>query len=270
MSIIGGLLLVIAIVVVCVRQFSTQKELDKMLASDREKIGEVLSVQKQVKEELETSENSVAKQLTVMGTPSCDEPLISPLGNKPCLYYSMKVTSKRIEHYTEKDSEGRTVNKTRTIEDVLDQSTNCTRFKIDDGTGSVMVDPHDGSFEGTTTSVNKSETHSHKEGANASISFGNFSLNLSNRNYSSSPTEPETIKYEEEIMGFDRPLTVIGTLTDKMGDFVIEKCGKNSMIVSTKSQDDMIAERKSALKTQLIIAAVCGGLGLIFLIIGLF
>ena len=313
---VGIILFIIAIGVICFRQFSTQKELDKLISSEREKIGEVLSVYQQTKEELGTSENSVSKQLTVMGNASCDEPLISPLGNKPCLYYSMKVTSKRIEHYTEKDSEGRTQNKTRTIEDVLDQSTNCTRFKLDDGTGTVMVDPHDGSFEGTFTSVNKSETRNFNNNQEAvTISFGNFSMNLSGQNYSSSaapmsssaapvcssatpmsssaapmsssaapmssspvsvsfsssgtPSEPVTIKYEEEIIGFDRPLTVVGTLTDKMGEFLIQKDGKNAMIVSTKSQDDMIAERKASLKTQLIVAAVCGALGLICLIIGL-
>ena len=264
--IFGVILLIIGIIAFCMATFSTQKRLDQLVGSGRQKIGEIVEAYKQTKADLGemAEENTVSEKLTVMGEPSCDEPLISPLGNKPCIYYSMKVTSSRVEHYTEKDSEGRTVNKSRTITDTLDQSTNSTRFKINDGTGTVMVDPQNGQFEGLIKSVDKSETRTANQGA--SISFGNFSLNLSN---SFSPKEPETIKYEEEIIGLDRRLTVIGTLCDKMGEFEITKQGKTPVIVSTKSQDEMIAETKSSLKTQKIVAMVCGGLGLALLILGI-
>ena len=262
----GVILLIIGIIAFCIATFSTQKRLDQLIGSGRQKIGEIVEAYKQTKAELGemAEENTVSEQLTVMGDPSCDEPLISPLGNKPCIYYSMKVTSTRTEHYTEKDDQGHDVRKTRQVTNTLDQSTNSTRFKINDGTGTVMVDPQNGKFEGLVKSVDKSEIRTANQGA--SISFGNFSLNLSS---AFSPQEPETIKYEEEIIGLDRKLTVVGTLCDKMGEFMIEKQGKNSVIVSTKSQDEMIADTKSSLKTQKIVAMVCGGLGLALLILGI-
>ena len=265
MAIIGVILLIIGIVVICVRQFSTQKHYEQLAGSEIEKVGEVLAIYKETRESLGEERNSVEKDLAVMGMPECDEPLISPLGQKPCIYYSMKVTSSRTEHYTEKDSEGKTVQKTRTVTDTLDQSTNSTRFKINDGTGTIMVDPKDGTFDGAVKSVDKSEIR--QPDAGASISFGGFSLNLSGGN--NNIREPQTIKYEEEMIGLDRKLTVMGTLRDSMGDFVIEKTPKKSLSISTRSLEDKLAEVKSSLKTQLIVAAILGGIGLILTIIGL-
>ena len=263
----GVLLLIIAVVVFLFQTFSTKKHLDQLTSSGRQKLGEVLTAYRETKKELGDmgEENTVSEKMTIVGNPSCESPLISPLGQKPCIYYEVKVTSNYVEHYQERDSNGNMQNRTRNKTDVLEQNTNSTRFKLDDGTDSVIVDPRDGQFDGLTTSVDRSEVR--QPTAGPTLSFGGFSLSLPstiNANQS-----PQTIHYQEKIIGLDRKLTVVGTLCDKMGELLIEKNGKTKVIVSTKSPDEMLAETESTMKTQRIIMAACGAIGLVLLIIGI-
>ena len=264
----GIIFLVIAVIVFLVQTLSTKKHLEQLTSSGRQKLGEILGAYRETKKELGEmgEENTVSEKLTVMGNPSCDEPLTSPLGQKPCVYYEVKVTANRVERYQERDSNGNMQNRTRNVTDTLDHSTNSTRFKLDDGTDTVIVDPRDGQFDGLVTTVDRSEVH--QPGAGPTLSFGGFSLTLPNAS-SLANQPPQTIHYEEKIIGLDRKLTVVGTLCDKMGELLIEKSGKTKVIVSTKSPDEMLAETESAMKRQRIIMIACGAIGLILLIVGI-
>ena len=263
----GVLLLVIAVIVFLVQTLSTKKHLEQLTSSGRQKLDEILGAYRETKKELGDmgEENTVSEKLTVVGDPSCDAPLTSPIGQKPCIYYEVKVTANRVEHYQERDSNGNMQNRTRNVTDTLDQSTNCTRFKLNDGTDTVIVDPQDGEFKGLTTTVDRSEVH--QPSAGPTLSFGGFSLSLPNT--SSANQAPQTIHYQEKIIGLDRKLTVVGTLCDKMGDLLIEKSGKTKVIVSTQSPDEMLAETESTMKTQRIIMIACGAIGLVLLIVGI-
>ena len=263
MLFIGIILIIVAIIVICVRQFSTTKRYEQLISSGKQKIGELVQQITEMKKELGElgEDNTTAMKLTAMGTAKCDAPLTSPLGNIPCIYYKMSVTSHWIETYRE---DGQT--KTRRRSEVLESHENSTRFKIEDETGSVEVDPTDGSFEGLRKSVDKSEV---MRQSLPSLSFGNFHLNLGNLPAMSGGA-PETIEYHEEVIDVNRRVTVVGTLCDKMGDLLIEKHEKTPVIVSTKSSDEMIKDTQSTLKTQLIVTGICGILGLILTIIGAF
>lgn len=258
--VLGIILWIIAIIVVCVRAFSTQPRLEKLLGSERKKLKETLEAYRNTKSELGElgEENCVKEELTIMGNPRCEEPLISPLGRKPCVYYTMTVTATRKERRRNSDGEWETHTDTET----LASDSNSTRFTLDDGTDSVVVDPKDGDFDGLVTTVNKSEVGTGRNGS--TISFGDFSLSLS-----SGSVNPETIHYEEQIIGLDRPLTVVGCLCDKMGDLMIENHEGSHVLVSTKSHEEMIKDTKDTLQTQKIIAIGCGIAGLVAIIIGL-
>lgn len=266
--VLGGILIVIAIIAFCMRTFSTQKRLDQLTRSGRQKLGEILEGYRKAKEELGElgEENSAAEELTVVGMPKCESPLISPLGQKECIYYEMSVTAERIEHYQERDSEGNLRDRTRRITDTLDASSNSTRFTLDDGTDSVTVEPRDGIFEDLVTTVERSETFVNNN--NGFLSFGGFSLNFNNLQQYRSGMRPETVKYRERIIGLDRKITVVGTLCDKMGDLMIENHDKSKVIISTKSPVEMIKSTEKSMKTQLLVAAICGGVGVVFCILG--
>lgn len=259
----GVIFLVTAVILVSVKTFSTQKRLDQLVSSSKQKLGDILSIYEETKKELGDlgEENTVSEKLTIKGKVHADEPLTSPLGKRECLYYTYKVTAKRTERYTERDSEGNTRQRSRTVYDTLDQGKNSTRFWLDDGTGKVLVDPQNGKFDGLIKTVERSETQFSSSGGMFSAGFLSISLPTGSR--------PETISYVEEIIGLDRPLTVIGTLCDKMGELLIEGVKKNPVIVSTLSQEEMIERAQSSAKKLLIGAAACGAIGLALLIVHL-
>lgn len=272
--VLGVVLLIIAIVAICMRQFSAKPHLDKLLASGRKKIGETLETYRETKQALGElgDENAVSEEITVMGMPKCDEPLISPVGNKPCIYYEMQVTCKMFERRQQKDangnlmvdSNGNPVMTETPVEKKLESRSNSTRFKIDDGTGEVLVDPTGGSFDGLV----KFEKSESMNSSSPTLAIGNYSLSLTGLGLNNPNVRPGMVTYEEKIIGLDRRLTVVGNLCDKMGDLIIEKNGKSNVIVSTKSQDEMIAAAKSTVKTQLIVAVACGAVGFVLTIIG--
>lgn len=255
---------IIAIVLFSIKTFSKQKRLEQLLSSSKQKLGEILAIFEETKKELGDlgTENTVSEKLTVKGKPHTDTPLTSPLGKRECLYYTYKVTAKRTERYTERDSNGNTQQRSRTVYDTLDEGSNSTRFWLDDGTGKVLVDPKDGKFEGLTKSVDRSESQFTSDGGMLSLGFLSLAI----------PTgggRPETISYIEEIIALDRPLTVIGTLCDKMGEMMIESVKKTPVIVSTLSQEEMIERTQSSIKKLVIGAAVCGVIGLVLLIVSI-
>lgn len=264
MVVLGVILIIVAVIVVGFYFLSAKPKLEKLISSERVSIGETLTAYKETKSSLGElgKENVVSEDMTIMGRPECEDPLTSPLGQKPCLYYKYTVTETHYETHRVKDSDGRTRTERRRCTSTLEENSNSTRFYVDDGTGKMLVDPQDGSFEGCVKTIDKTDTQFSSSGP--SVSFGGFSLNLGNMGDS----RPESLHYEEWIIGFDRNVTVVGTLCDKMGDLLIEKSGDSSVLVSTKSQDEMIAETKSTMTMQKVAAAILAVLGIVCLLIG--
>lgn len=208
------------------------------MASSKQKLGEILAVFIETKKELGSlgAENAISEKLTIMGKPHTDAALISPLGKRECIYYNYSVTLKRSESYTQRDSNGHVHRRTRIVSDKLDGSSNCTRFWLNDGTGKVLVDPKNCTVDGVVVSYERSETQ-----ANNGV--------------------PETITYLEEIIGLDRPLTIVGTLCDKMGELMIESVEKSPVIISTASQEDMLKRTKAEAKNSVSWAVILSFLG---------
>lgn len=269
LTLVGVVLVIIAIVCACMLVFSSKPKLEKLLASSRVSIGDTLKAYHETKASLGDmgKEGVVSEDMTIMGKPRCESPLTSPLGQKECLYYSYRVTEKHKERetYYETDSNGNRRERTRMVTktSTLDEGSNSTRFFVDDGTGEMLVDPQGGTFEGLVKTVDRTDSQ-FSNASGPSVSFGGLSFNLG-----SGSSRPESLHYEEEIIGLDRRVTVVGTLCDKMGDLLIEQYKDSHVLVSTKSQDEMIAETKSSIQTQKICAIACGIIGIVLMIIGL-
>ncbi len=69
--------------------------------------------------------------ISAEGTVSCPQPLTAPLSGKMCLYYELKVTATWKTGDTEKTKE-------------LQDEKHAAKFAIDDGSGPVWVDAHEG------------------------------------------------------------------------------------------------------------------------------
>ena len=50
--VLGAILIIIAIIAICMRQFSSQKRLDQLLRSGRQKLGEIIQAYTETKKEL--------------------------------------------------------------------------------------------------------------------------------------------------------------------------------------------------------------------------
>ena len=178
--IIVGIILIIVGIVGFFKVKASQDRLAQLGASSKQKLGELVPILMQTKADMSDlgDENIISENATVMGQPQCQTPLRSPIAGIPCVYYKYKVVYKTTERYQETDSEGNTEWKTRTHEQTLDQGTNSTVFAINDGTGSIMVDPKDGTFEGLTKTVDKTETNFQRNGNG--VQLGNLMVSLAN------------------------------------------------------------------------------------------
>ena len=178
--IIVGIILIIVGIVGFFKVKASQDRLAQLGASSKQKLGELVPILMQTKADMSDlgDENIISENATVMGQPQCQNPLRSPIAGIPCIFYKYKVVYKTTERYQETNSEGNTEWKTRTHEQTIDQGTNSTVFAINDGTGSIMVDPKDGTFEGLTKTVDKTETNFQRNGNG--VQLGNLMVSLAN------------------------------------------------------------------------------------------
>ncbi len=308
MKILGILLCIVGLVVAIiglVGQISGKKRLEQLSGAGKQKLGELIPVLQETKDSLSDigDDGAIKENVTVMGQPQVQQPLVSPIGGVPCIYYKYKVTVCRTEYYmeTETDANGnqRQVQKSRRHEDTLDHGESAVpSFTINDGTGSIVVEPQNGSFEGLIKTVDKSERNYNSMMNNGMLNLGRLSLNLGgmmnngmmnngmqqnnvmnavagavagaaiatgmagNNMMGMGGNMPELIKYTEEIIGLDRNITVVGTVCDSMGEFRLRNAGKSKVIISTKSADDMLAETKKSVKTKGFML-IGGGVGLV-------
>ncbi len=186
LMILIGIIGLIVAVVFFFKRMSATKRLDQLCGAGKQKLGELLPVLKETKESLGEigDDGAIKESVTVMGTPKCDKPLTSPIGGLPCLYYSYRVTLKTTEVYYENDANGHQQRRERTHEETLDSgSSTVPSFTIDDGTGSIVVEPQDGKFENLIKSVDKSERNFQNPGMfnGSMMNIGNLSINVGNR-----------------------------------------------------------------------------------------
>jgi len=178
--IIAGIILIIVGIVGFFQIKSAQERLSQLGGSSEHKLGELVPILMQTKAEMSDlgTENVISENVTVMGQPQCQNPLRAPISGTPCVYYTYKVVYKTTERYQETDANGNTEWKTRTHEQTLDQGTNSTPFALNDGTGSIMVNPDKGKFEGIYKSVDKTETNFQRNGNG--VQLGNLMVSLAN------------------------------------------------------------------------------------------
>ena len=188
MQVLGVILAIIGIIVAIigvVGKSSSTKRLEQLSGSGKQKIGDLLPVLQETKASLSGigDEGVIKENVTVMGQPQCQQPLTSPIAGIPCLYYKYRVSIRRTEYYmeTETDANGnqRQVQKSRTDEKTLDSGESCVQsFIVNDGTGNIIVEPQNGTFEGLVKSVDKSESNYAGMMNNGMLNLGRLSLNM--------------------------------------------------------------------------------------------
>jgi len=257
---------------------SAQGRLEQLAAAGKQNLAELIPILQQTKAEMSDlgADNVISEKVSVMGQPECQNPLISPIGKVPCIYYKYKVTNKWTERYQERDSNGQMRTQTRTHEDTLDEGSSSTIFTLNDGGTSIDVNPDKGNFEDLVKTVERSETQFNNNNG-PSLQIGGLTINLGGNNMSggfgsmmssNNYNRPEMIKYKEEIIGLDRRLTVVGTVCDRMGKLCIESTEGNPIIITTKSSEQLVEDAKSSISGYNAAWIICLIIGIISIIIG--
>jgi hypothetical protein len=102
--------------------------------------------------------------ISVEGNVSCPQPLMSPVSNKMCLYYEVKVTAEWKEGDTHKSKE-------------LSKEKRSAQFALDDGTGPVWIDAREGGDFSPEEVTDQTKSTSLMGGITGQdLMFGNFKV----------------------------------------------------------------------------------------------
>ena len=235
-----------------------------------DKLLEVKVTQTSNAEELHELQQAVASEIgpggfsqlaEVKGTATCQTPLTSELSDKPCVWYSMRVVEQYEETYTDTDSSGNRVTRTRTGTNTVASNTQSVPFQVQDKTGTIHVYPDRAKIEGRKI-VDRHEP-AHRGGG--TISFGLFSMTIP----SGDNRRITGYRYSEEIVPVGERLYVIGQASDRDdGQLAIRNTLEKGVpfIISVRSEEEIAKGLETAAKTkQWIGFALLGiGMGLIF------
>ncbi len=200
------------------------------------------------------------QQVEVVGViePAESGPLISELSKTECVWHRHKVT--RRYHHLERDSKGNETRSTR--EEVMTENTSKEPFLVRDADGSITIIPTR-VVQGPRKSVSEfREPSTHDE--SASVSLGPFELNLGGGD--------NTIgyQYEEWILPLGTKVFVQGDASDGGGELaIVEPEGSPKLIVSTKSESELLDAAAKEATGLRVAAAVAVALAVIFAVVEL-
>jgi hypothetical protein len=200
--------------------------------------------------------------VSVAGRAESTSPLTSELGQKECVYYTMSVEERYEETYTETDSNGRSVQKTRTSSTTVASNTRSIPFDVRDDSGAITVDPEHAKVE----CVKVVDKYEPSQGGLMSLSFGGFSLNLAG----SGGRRILGYHYTESIIPMSERLYVIGEANDRSGSIVIGKPQEKGkpFLVKCGTRDEVVRSKKTTILTLLVIACVLFAAGVILAVMG--
>lgn len=199
----------------------------------------------------------------LVGTIECPEPLISPLGQARCVYYSMRVVREYEEDVEHRDTQGRVTRRTRRGSETIHSDDRQCPFALRDATGVLSVSAVGADFDGTVESVSRFEQGE----TGTTLRLGSFSLSIPGE-LGGGRRRTLGYRYTENIFPLDRKVTVIGEATDAGGALSLRKGADTSFIVSTRTRQELRGSAETRAKVMgvggtlaAIGAVVCAILG---------
>ncbi|MGK0358507.1 MAG: hypothetical protein ACI9U2_000796 [Bradymonadia bacterium] len=255
MGIGGGVLLVLGVILIFVHVRSKRRA-GYLIAARPSKAGELAKTAGAVAAEIEGGD--FRHFASLYGQSVCPSPLISPLAERPCLYYSMTITRRYEEDYYTTDNEGRRVRRTRTGSQVMSSETDDTPFDLDDSTGSIDVNPRDADYDGLVETVDRFEPG---HAGHGQLRMGRWSLSIGGVR-----GDRRTLGYHyaEKVLPVDQALTVVAEVSDASGALVLG-AGGPVFIVSTRTKKEIIGSAEKIARLTAAISGICvlGGIGLL-------
>ncbi len=232
--------------------------------TETSRVGELQETAKGVAQEI--GAGSFNQFVEIKGTIVCDTPLTSELAKLPCVHYSMTVTREWEETYWDKDSEGRSVQRTRRGSDIVASNSRSTVFYVDDGSGRIRVNP-----EGAELIKEKAFSQFQPgEAQGSTLRIGSLTFNIGNIALSlGGGRRTLGYRYEEHIIPVGKPVYILGEASDAGGELTLIKPAEKGkkFLISVKSEEELMKGISTAKLVLLIIACllIAGGAVLIVL-----
>jgi hypothetical protein len=256
---IGIFLIVAAVVLVVVHVFARRKT-GHLLAAANATPGGLSDLASKISGEL--GGGGFSEFATLTGEGATEQPLVSPLGVRPCLYYRMTVTRRYEEEYTERDQQGNTRHKTRTGSETMSTQEEFCDFHLQGSDGHLPVHLEGASFDNLIETVDRFEPAGN---GMAVLSLGRFRMSLGNVG---SGRRTLGYQYREHILPAGTQLTVVGLVTDSRGGGLSAGRGGAAFIVSTRTKKEMLGSAKRTANLTAIGSGLCLLAGAILTVIG--
>lgn len=176
--------------------------------------------------------------------------LTSELTSTPCVWYRQKVTRKYEE--VRRDSEGNRTTSQR--EEVMTDNHSDKAFFVADETGRIAVVPGD-SVEGARKVLSEFR-QAERGGGSSKLEFGSFKLSLPTGGGRGGTLGYE---YEEWVLAEGVQLFVCGEAVDRGGKLSVrEPQGKGSLMITTKSEEELIEGAGTRYKIAVATSIVAG------------
>ena len=187
--------------------------------------------------------------------------LTSELGEIKCVWHQHKVVHKYRERYT--DSKGH--RRTRTRRETVAEHTSSDPFYVEDSTGRVLVVAPEKVHKARKVldRWEKADPRANR----TQVKIGKFSLSMSS---SSRGDQSLGYQYQEWALKPGDKVYVLGEASDVDGELAIrEPRGRGELLVSTESEEQLLASTKRRLKWMGGGAAAAAVVGAVLLVIGL-
>lgn len=174
--------------------------------------------------------------------------LKAELSGSECLWHRHKVTRRYTDVYRDDDGDRRT----RTREEVVSDSQTKDPFHLRDADGEILLVPT-ARIDGARKSVSRFEPATEQ---GTSIEIGSFKLDLPGGDRDGAT---EGFEYEEWVLLPETRIFVSGEATDRHGQLEVRgPRGAAKMLISTKSEDELLERHSKSARTSKLLAAVAG------------
>lgn len=184
-------------------------------------------------------------------------PLEAEHSGTPCVYYEATVTREYEYTSTSTDSEGRTHTETRRGSETVSSNKRAVKFYLNDGSGEeILVDSEGASIDSIKT-YDQFEREPRQGFSWTSLISGSRTLGY---------------QYTERCIPVKAQLYVLGELSDRGGEVAVVKPTKEgeNYIISTKSEEQIVADAQSSAGWQLWGGIALIIAGIITAVVGIF
>ncbi|ERN41998.1 E3 Ubiquitin ligase [Rubidibacter lacunae KORDI 51-2] len=259
--VIGAIAFIIAGIVL--RQWrSTLGDSRAMLAAETYNVSNLEELSRAIADEL-GSAGSFRQTAEVKGIIHCEQPLMSELSQRHCVYSRTNVIEQCEHTYYEEDGEGNSERKTREESNTLAESDLKIDFQLEDDTGTIQISL-DGAEIDAIEVVDRFEVS-----RGESISFGGFSFDPTNR--LPVGTDSKRIlgyQFNEWILPVGQYVYVLGEVSDSDGILKVQKPSNpgDRFLITYKTEEQLTQHKQSVARKQQIGGFVAFAVGVVCVI----